>query len=67
MENTKYAVFAGYDYDSRVGGMNNFIGIFDTLPQAEMADNWWDWYQIVDSTTFAIISEKCGNKVSKRG
>jgi len=58
MENTKYAVFAGYDYDSRVGGMYNFIGIFDTLTEArERAErDWYVWYHIVDFTTFAIIS-----------
>jgi hypothetical protein len=53
----KYALFAGYNYYPS-GGMCDLIGRFDTIDEARMARKDSDWYQIVDTSTFAIVEEK---------
>ena len=59
-----FALFAGDDFYP-AGGMEDLIGRFDSLDEALIAakdedpehhSGGYDWYQIVDLTTFTVVA-----------
>lgn len=58
----RFLLFAGETYYA-LGGMNDFQGCADTIAEAKLYfDNHgnggfrdWDWFQIVDSETLAVV------------
>lgn len=59
-----FALFAGANYYP-AGGMDDLVGRFDTLQEAlaaaqdenpEDCTGGYDWFQIVDLTTFTVVA-----------
>ena len=63
-EMKNFALFAGEDYYPS-GGMDDLVGLFDSVDEAVIgaidtaADEdflGYDWYQVVDLTTFTVVA-----------
>ena len=53
----RYMLFGGDDTYERLGGMHDFMGLYDTIEEAiaAAAARGCEWYHVADRETFEIV------------